>query len=70
MNFSKEYKEKVFQDALKELNEGLTPNPDVLCNKEIKFDIRFQLDPSSKVILSLACLSDHKLSYHFSNSSN
>ena len=38
VNFSKEYKEKVFQDALKELNEGLTPNPDVLCNKEIKFE--------------------------------
>ena len=38
VNFSKEYKEKVFNDTLKELGQGLTPNPDVLCNKEIKFE--------------------------------
>ena len=37
VNFSKEYKEKVFNDTLKELDQGLTPNPDVLCNAEIKF---------------------------------
>lgn len=37
VNFSKEYWENVFQIFLKEYNVGHTPNPDILCNKEIKF---------------------------------
>ncbi len=37
VNFSQQYKEKVFNDFLKQLNEGLTPNPDIACNKHIKF---------------------------------
>ncbi|MBI3042331.1 MAG: tRNA 2-thiouridine(34) synthase MnmA [Betaproteobacteria bacterium] len=37
VNFSKEYKEKVFGDFLREYQAGRTPNPDVLCNAEIKF---------------------------------
>jgi len=37
INFSKEYKERVFSYFLAELEEGRTPNPDILCNKEIKF---------------------------------
>lgn len=37
VSFSKEYKERVFSYFLKELEEGRTPNPDILCNKEIKF---------------------------------
>ena len=37
INFAKEYKEKVFSYFLEELKQGRTPNPDILCNKEIKF---------------------------------
>jgi len=36
-NFSAEYKERVFADFLAEYQAGRTPNPDVLCNSEIKF---------------------------------
>ncbi len=37
VNFSKEYYERVFEYFLKSYKEGRTPNPDVLCNREIKF---------------------------------
>ncbi len=37
VNFSKEYMDRVFSYFLKEYNAGRTPNPDVLCNREIKF---------------------------------
>jgi tRNA-uridine 2-sulfurtransferase len=37
VNFSGEYKERVFGDFLREYQAGRTPNPDVLCNAEIKF---------------------------------
>lgn len=38
VNFSQEYWDRVFQHFLHEYEEGRTPNPDVLCNKEIKFN--------------------------------
>ncbi len=37
VNFSAEYKDRVFADFLREYEAGRTPNPDVLCNSEIKF---------------------------------
>lgn len=37
VNFTKEYWERVFQIFLDEYKRGRTPNPDILCNKEIKF---------------------------------
>jgi tRNA-specific 2-thiouridylase len=37
VNFSAEYKERVFAEFLREYQAGRTPNPDVLCNAEIKF---------------------------------
>lgn len=37
VNFEKQYWEKVFQYFLDEYKAGRTPNPDVMCNKEIKF---------------------------------
>jgi tRNA-uridine 2-sulfurtransferase len=38
VNFSKEYWEHVFEYFLKENEAGRTPNPDILCNKFVKFD--------------------------------
>ncbi|ARG97478.1 tRNA 2-thiouridine(34) synthase MnmA [Legionella micdadei] len=38
VNFSKEYWDRVFAHFLTEYEQGRTPNPDVLCNKEIKFN--------------------------------
>jgi tRNA-specific 2-thiouridylase len=38
VNFSAEYKERVFAQFLREYRAGRTPNPDVLCNAEIKFN--------------------------------
>ena len=39
VDFSDEYWNKVFQLFLKECQMGRTPNPDILCNKEIKFRV-------------------------------
>ena len=39
VSFAKEYKERVFSRFLREYANGYTPNPDVLCNREIKFDL-------------------------------
>jgi len=38
-NFVKEYKERVFDYFIKQLKKGHTPNPDILCNREMKFKI-------------------------------
>ena len=37
VNFAREYRERVFSYFLDEYRAGRTPNPDVLCNREIKF---------------------------------
>lgn len=39
LDFQKEYQEKVIQNFYDEYNSGRTPNPDILCNKEIKFGL-------------------------------
>jgi tRNA-specific 2-thiouridylase len=39
VNFAREYREQVFADFLEEHRRGRTPNPDVLCNREIKFGV-------------------------------
>ena len=38
LDFSNEYWSAVFQTFLRELSQGLTPNPDILCNEFVKFD--------------------------------
>jgi tRNA-specific 2-thiouridylase len=38
VNFAREYRERVFAHFLTEYESGRTPNPDVLCNSEIKFN--------------------------------
>ena len=38
-NFEKEYRAKVVEYFFKEYSKGRTPNPDVMCNKEIKFKL-------------------------------
>lgn len=42
VNFAKEYRENVFANFLEELKAGYTPNPDILCNREIKFKVFLQ----------------------------
>ncbi|AOY01569.1 tRNA 2-thiouridine(34) synthase MnmA [Jeongeupia sp. USM3] len=37
VNFAREYKDRVFSYFLAEYSAGRTPNPDILCNSEIKF---------------------------------
>lgn len=39
VSFAREYRERVFEHFLQEQRAGRTPNPDVLCNREIKFGI-------------------------------
>lgn len=39
VDLSEEYKERIVNYMFKEYEAGRTPNPDVLCNREIKFDI-------------------------------
>ena len=39
IDLSKEYKKRIVDYMFREYKEGRTPNPDILCNKEIKFDV-------------------------------
>jgi tRNA-specific 2-thiouridylase len=42
LNFVDEYRDNVFASFLEEYKQGYTPNPDILCNREIKFKVFFQ----------------------------
>ena len=39
VSFAKQYRDRVFEYFLREQRAGRTPNPDVLCNREIKFGV-------------------------------
>jgi len=42
VNFARDYRDRVFEHFLAELRAGRTPNPDVACNREIKFGVCFE----------------------------
>ncbi len=42
VDFIEEYKKNVFDHFLREYELGYTPNPDILCNREIKFKVFFE----------------------------
>ncbi len=52
VNFSAEYWDRVFEYFLAELRQGRTPNPDVMCNREIKFKafLDYALDQGADMI--------------------
>ncbi|CCB89217.1 tRNA-specific 2-thiouridylase mnmA [Simkania negevensis Z] len=42
INFAEEYWNQVFTHFLDEIKQGYTPNPDILCNREIKFNVLYK----------------------------
>ncbi|MGM0635289.1 MAG: tRNA 2-thiouridine(34) synthase MnmA [Bacteroidota bacterium] len=46
VDLSKEYKERIVDYMFNEYEKGRTPNPDVLCNREIKFDVFLKIAES------------------------
>lgn len=64
VNFSKQYKEQVFSEFLQELEKGNTPNPDILCNREIKF--KLLLETSQKLGAKFLA-TGHYAQNHFEN---
>lgn len=48
VDLSEQYKERIVDYMFREYEEGRTPNPDVLCNREIKFDVFMELALSLK----------------------
>lgn len=43
VDLSEQYKERIVDYMFREYEEGRTPNPDVLCNREIKFDVFMEI---------------------------
>ncbi len=51
-NFSDDYWDRVFKEFLSEHEQGRTPNPDILCNREIKFKSFIIFVPQDHTYLS------------------
>lgn len=66
VSFAREYMTRVFDYFLKEYDAGRTPNPDVLCNREIKFDafLCYALDFGDTVATGHYCDIAHPDSGH------
>ncbi|HSX14282.1 MAG TPA: tRNA 2-thiouridine(34) synthase MnmA [Chlamydiales bacterium] len=64
VNFVEEYRNRVFDAFLEDLRQGNTPNPDILCNREIKFDVFLKkaMDLGADFLATghYACLDDQK----------
>ena len=61
IDLSKEYKKRIVDYMFREYKEGRTPNPDILCNKEIKFDISSQkLNHLVRITSQLATIVEKK----------
>ena len=58
INFAAEYWDNVFEHFLEEYKAGRTPNPDILCNKEIKFKafLEFAADDPAQTTLPPATM--------------
>ncbi len=61
-NFEKEYREHILENFFEEYKKGNTPNPDILCNKYIKFD--------SFLKKALGQGADYIATGHYSNTKN
>lgn len=61
VNFASEYVDRVFKHFISEYDAGRTPNPDVLCNREIKFDafLKYALDFGDMVATGHYCDISH-----------
>ncbi len=66
ITFVEEYRDRVFQYFLEEYKKGRTPNPDILCNKEIKFKafLNYALDQGADYIATghyarITCKNNH-----------
>ncbi len=61
INFAAEYVDRVFKHFISEYAAGRTPNPDVLCNREIKFDafLKYALDYGDMVATGHYCDISH-----------
>ncbi|MFK7873646.1 MAG: tRNA 2-thiouridine(34) synthase MnmA [Oligoflexales bacterium] len=64
IEFTKEYQEFVFKEFLSDYKSGFTPNPDILCNREIKFKVFYEKALSlgaSYLATGHYCQTDQKL---------
>uniref|UniRef100_A0A1B0FUY8 tRNA-5-taurinomethyluridine 2-sulfurtransferase n=1 Tax=Lutzomyia longipalpis TaxID=7200 RepID=A0A1B0FUY8_LUTLO len=67
VNFVKEYWNNVFRDFLRDYESGYTPNPDILCNRYIKFDHFFSYATNKEKLAADAIATGHYAKTNFGN---